>query len=419
LAVPVSRFRFGLFVAAALVAAACDKVPLLAPTSSTIILTASTTFVPVFGTATVTAAVTESAGTPVQNGTVVTFTSSFGTIDPVEARTENGKASVRFIAGGQSGTAQIGAFSGGVRAGPSGASGGTGGTGGGVEIKVGGAAADKIVARADPASVPANGGSTTIIATVVDAVGNPLPGVPVNFTTDAGQLSAGQVVTDGAGEARTQLTTSRTTKVTATAGGKTADVTVNAQSPTVTIEPPTTIEANVAAIFNFTPPAASGTTNPLRSVLVNWGDGSPLEGLGAISVKTPVAHTYRSPGIYRITATVTDTQGIVGETSISISVNSQSSLSVTLTASPNPVSVGGTSQGLVSFTATAGGLGASTQIQAYYWSFGDNTPNSSATTTGPSTNHQYRVPGTYLATIEVVATNGQRGFNQIEIRVNQ
>src|SRR3712207_5325088 len=95
----VSRSRLALpalFFALALVSA-CDKVPLLAPTESTITLTASTTIVPVNGTAQIVASVTEAAGTPVQNGTVVTFTSSFGNIEPAEARTQGGKATVRFV----------------------------------------------------------------------------------------------------------------------------------------------------------------------------------------------------------------------------------------------------------------------------------------------------------------------------------
>src|SRR3546814_5164939 len=65
-------------------------------------LTVNTTSVPANGTATVIASVTEQAGTPAQNGTVVTFTSSFGTIEPAEARTEGGKATVLFHAGTRS-----------------------------------------------------------------------------------------------------------------------------------------------------------------------------------------------------------------------------------------------------------------------------------------------------------------------------
>ena len=54
------------------------------------------------------------AGTPVQNGTLVSFTATLGRIEPSEARTQNGQVRVRFIASTQSGAATITAFSGGT-----------------------------------------------------------------------------------------------------------------------------------------------------------------------------------------------------------------------------------------------------------------------------------------------------------------
>ncbi len=70
--------------------ASCDQLPLTAPTESIITLNVSTTVVPINGSAEIIASVTESAGTPVHNGTVVTFTSSFGTMEPRE-RTDPGR----------------------------------------------------------------------------------------------------------------------------------------------------------------------------------------------------------------------------------------------------------------------------------------------------------------------------------------
>src|SRR5688500_4688187 len=71
---------------------ACDSVPLTSPTGSTISLSMDRTILPLGGQATVTAVVTESAGTPVHNGTVVTFQPSIGSVSPAEARTVNGVA---------------------------------------------------------------------------------------------------------------------------------------------------------------------------------------------------------------------------------------------------------------------------------------------------------------------------------------
>ena len=118
----------------------CDKVPLLAPTGSVITLFATAATVPSNGSMEIVATVIEQgtastttpvpanggtgtgttatstpgAGTPVHNGTVVTFTTTIGRIEPSEARTDNGQVRVRFHADGQSGTAVVTAFSGGA-----------------------------------------------------------------------------------------------------------------------------------------------------------------------------------------------------------------------------------------------------------------------------------------------------------------
>ena len=85
-----TTFRLGLVaLATVLVVVACDTVPLTSPTGSTITLAIDRSVLPLVGQATVTAIVTESAGTAVHNGTVVTFQPSIGSVNPVEAKTVN------------------------------------------------------------------------------------------------------------------------------------------------------------------------------------------------------------------------------------------------------------------------------------------------------------------------------------------
>src|SRR5262245_25187304 len=96
-------------------AAACDRVPLLAPAGSTITLTTTVTTLPLNGTAEVVANVLELSGTPPHAGTHVSFTTSLGSIQPPEAETDiNGRVRVMFNAGAASGTATITASSGGA-----------------------------------------------------------------------------------------------------------------------------------------------------------------------------------------------------------------------------------------------------------------------------------------------------------------
>jgi len=83
----------------------CQKVPLLAPSGSSISLTTAVTVVPLGGTVEIIAQVIEPSGTPPQRGTLVSFTKSLGTLQPTEAETDTaGRAIVRFIAGNGSGT---------------------------------------------------------------------------------------------------------------------------------------------------------------------------------------------------------------------------------------------------------------------------------------------------------------------------
>src|SRR5512138_2814229 len=118
----VSRLRRASALAAlagasALSIVACQKVPLLAPSGSTITLTSTATALPTGGSAEIIAQVIEAAGTPPHEGTHITFTTSLGTIQPSEAETDiSGRAVVRFVAGTTSGTATITAISGGVSA---------------------------------------------------------------------------------------------------------------------------------------------------------------------------------------------------------------------------------------------------------------------------------------------------------------
>ena len=78
---------------------ACDKSPLLAPTQSFITLVASRLVLPINGEAEIIATVIEQSGTAAQNGTLVTFTTTLGTIEPREARTNGGQVRVRLLAG--------------------------------------------------------------------------------------------------------------------------------------------------------------------------------------------------------------------------------------------------------------------------------------------------------------------------------
>jgi hypothetical protein len=117
--------------------AACDKMPLVAPTGTVITLVANNTVLPVDGSLEITAiaiaggsapatgggttggtgstttpgaGASAGQGVPVHNGTRISFTTTLGRIEPQEAETHNGQATVKLFANGASGVATVRAF---------------------------------------------------------------------------------------------------------------------------------------------------------------------------------------------------------------------------------------------------------------------------------------------------------------------
>jgi PKD repeat protein len=398
------RLALAALLAAAAWTASCDKAPLTAPTGSVITLFASTTVVPVGGTAEITASVIEQAGTPVQNGTQVTFTTSLGTIDPAEARTRDGKVTVRFHAGTQSGTATISAFSGGANPGGGGNGGGRAAT---IDIKVGGAAASRLVLSATPTSVPETGGTVQLVATVLDEHGNRLPGVPVAFTTTAGQLGQTTVVTNANGEAHNTIVTNQQAQVTATAGGAASDdVTVTVSSaPTITVTPGASPVAGAAATFTVTVGRGdSGTA--IREVTIDFGDGDRLS-LGAFTGTTSVSHVYEDPGTYVVTGTAINVNGNRTTMSTTIVVTTQG-LTVNITAGGDPA-VGSAVTISVIVSASSGSAPA---IVRYTYDFGDGT---TAVLNSSSTSHVYSSSGRKVIRVTVLTADGRTATGQTEV----
>lgn len=388
-----------LIVAAAIVLTGCDRAQLLAPTRSTITVSAPTRLLPSGGSTEVTAFVVEEAGTPVQNGTTVRFSATLGRVNPVEVQTRNGLALTTFFADNSSGVARVSATSGS-------ASGGTANTNV-VEITVGAAAVNTVTLRASPGSIGPQGGTVELIATVVGENGQGLSGIGVTFNTDQGTLSATNVTTNASGEARTQLTTSQQTIVSATAGTKTSsNVTVASRSgPIVSITcVPAAGTGNCAAVqasansntatvlFTVTRPTGSST---LRTATLDFGDGSSVSLGNLAGGTTTVTHTYTGPSgatarAYTATVQATDINGESQSASTTVLIAPRpviTPINVTLTAE----SATATSQGQRwTFTATATGGGetgtGNALIERYTWEFGDGE---SGTSSGNTTAHVY------------------------------
>ena len=386
--------------------AACDKVPLLAPTGSIITLLPATTTVSLNSEVNIVATVIENGqavggtggtvaarpgiGTPVQNGTVVSFTTTIGRIEPSEARTHNGQVTVRLITTGSSGTATITAYSGGASATK--------------DLKVGTAAVKTVIVSTTPQSLGAAGGTAQVSAFVTDEGGNSVGGVPVTFATDRGSVSPSTAVTDSSGVATATLTTNGTSKVTATVGAITstaATVTVSVRGLSGFSASPNSASAGVPITFTVTPTTGANVTN----VRVDFGDGTSTN-LGSISAATTVPHTYTSSGNYSATATAFEGSGESGSLSTSVVIGS---LPVILSASPNPATVNSP------VTFAVSGLG-SAQIERFVFSFDDGA--APRETTSPQTTRTFSTRGQKTVRVDVYGVGGQRiGTNSITIDV--
>jgi hypothetical protein len=412
-----------------LAASACEKVPLLAPTGSTITLTASTNALSVNGALVVTAQVLEAAGTPPHSGTHVTFTTTIGRMEPAEVTTDaGGRATATFFAGGINGTATITAVSGGA----------TTGTNGALKIAVGTAAVQKVVVNASPGAVSAINGTSTITAFVLDINGNALVGSPVLFTTTAGTLSTSVATTSEAGVATTVLTTGQEATVTASVGVQSSSSTSGSGSgsgssgsgsttasgqasgsvtvkvlngPSILIDPATTpITRGLPALFTITVTPAQTNGSPIRDVVINWGDGD-VRSYGALTGAQKQTHTYTSNGTFIITVTVTDATGqTYPPQSASVAVVSPARPGISITPSPTTAATGASIQFTVTITAASG-----ITIRSATIDYGDGNAEELGGVASATRFHSYATAGTKIVTVSVLDAAGQTTTTQISV----
>jgi len=408
-------------------AASCNKVPLVAPSGTVITLISGTNALATNGSTDITAVLIENgttssgntgnggtggattpsvgAGTAVHNGTLVTFATTLGRVDPVEARTTNGRATVKLIGDGRSGVATITALSGGASK--------------TLTVNVGSAAAARILVTALPQGLPAAGGTSTISARLEDAQGNGISSVPVSFSTTAGTLANGTVLTDANGTASTTLTTTADATVTASAGsssvGTGGAVTATTLTGTVPIKlspnlsvgfsPAGTVTVSAPMTFTLTlgTPAAGTPTPVVTDVTVDFGDGETAA-LGAVSAaSTTIQHMYGSVGTFTASVTAKAAGGVTSTVNAPVVVGPYS---VTLAAT-------GTTFGTPS-TVTATVTPNTVAVQSYIFDFGDGTILPSP---GPAVTHVYQSRGTKTIKVTVVPVKGpaQSAVTQIEI----
>ncbi|MEM3652662.1 MAG: hypothetical protein QW158_07305 [Nitrososphaerales archaeon] len=217
---------------------------------------------------------------------------------------------------------------------------------------------------ADPASIPAVGGASTITAALIDANNNvvKVAGTTITFSTSAGSLSATSANTGADGKASVTLTPTATTAagtiavVTAVGGGFTgsvqvsfiagppASVTLTAAATSITIQSSTVLTATVKD--------ANG--NPLKDVIVTFvhtftpaagssGYASRLSASSATTGADGKASVTLIASIGSGTATITASAAGITSTATAVTIKPGSPAKLVGTATASTILADGTS----------------------------------------------------------------------------
>jgi hypothetical protein len=180
----------------------------------------------------------------------------------------------------------------------------------------------------------------------------------------------------------------------------TASVTVGPRpQPTVAI---TAAPANPqpGQAVTLTATVTQGTTGATtQSVTWNFGDGTPPVTLPGNSLAA--AHIYSNSGIFLVTATVTDSTGATGTSSLPIVVGSGSTASFTVTVAKVGAQTFFNASG-----STAPTPGAS--IVDYAFDFGDSSGLASGSS--PTQSHIYVAAKDYIVTLTITDSAGQKAI---------
>src|SRR5262249_50493988 len=144
----------------------------------------------------------------------------------------------------------------------------------------------------------------------------------------------------------------------------------------------------------------------IRDVQINWGDGSAVQDIGAISGSTPLTHVFATAGNYLVTASISDTAGNNSSVSAPGTIIATSLPTVIVTATSVPTVHAATMNvtfqiqitpptgvGIQSVTVDWGDNGAGGTPGA-----GDNQSLGSLTGT-QSIIHSYRAAGTFTVIV--------------------
>ena len=238
-------------------------------------------------------------------------------------------------------------------------------------------------------------------------------------STDFGNLSARNIVTDANG--RASLTyTAPPPPVFSNDPGTVVHIQVtpvgtdfanaNSKNATIRLVPPGVIGPPLSTLRpDFTVPGATqgnpavftatvvdstgaDATGQVTDFLWDFGDGGA--GFGKST-----SHTFNNPGTFAITLTIVDTLGRAAQTTHSITIGQGQIPTATFLFSPQSPIV----DQVINFNASGSTAEPGHRITEYSWTFGDGELGS-----GPLITHSYNITGTYVVTLKVTDDAGRK-----------
>ncbi len=274
----------------------CDSVEPVAPPGTVLTISANPSRIPSDGASEIRVTARKPNGTPLNEGTVISFGTTVGQIQPSVPVDARGEAVTMLRGDDQFGMATVTASAGGSEAAT-------------VDVQVG-LPATSITLQATPTSVPETGGELELVALVRDDQGRPLAKAQVNFLTDTGTLDSGGLLrmTDSNGRAEDTLLIEAgdldvlpgdTFQIEAAVGSGTGSV----------ISDVRTISIQRLPVADFT----FGTSN-LTVVFTDTTRGRPNKwswsfGDGNTSQRQNPSHTFAAAGTYVVTLTANNALG--------------------------------------------------------------------------------------------------------------
>lgn len=276
----------------ALAALSCKEADNAASGGSRMSLSANPQQIGFNGTSSLTVTGTDENGTPLPDGTQVSFSvTEAGSVSPRTVSLIGGTATTTYFATFVSGDITITARSGSVQA--------------TTTVSVADNILQNVFVSANPATHASGGGTSLISAVVTDGSGQPLPGIRVQFSTTAGSLQSngGSVETNENGVATDSLNTDSSATVTATTDeGFSGETTVTVgQGRIVCHMSVNTTSPRVGQTVQFFDTSDDPGDQIVR---YHWefGDGGSADGQN-------VQHVFSDAGAFEVVHSVIDQQG--------------------------------------------------------------------------------------------------------------